>query len=44
MGRLTFVRDLWLYGLCTGIPVIDPEFDLDISQFFLIPPFSFNLC
>ena len=22
-----FVRDLWLSGLCTGIPVIDPEFD-----------------
>ena len=27
MGRLTFVWDPWLSCLCTGIPLIDSEFD-----------------
>ena len=43
MERLTFVWDLWLGGLCTGIQVIDPEFDPGhksvLSQsFFLLRP------
>ena len=39
MGRQTF-WDLWLNGLCTGIPVIDPELDpghkLVLSRFFFL--------
>ena len=41
--RLTFVWDSWLSGLCTGIPVIDPEFDpghesVVSHSFFLFRP------
>ena len=39
MGRQTF-WDLWLSGLCTGIPVTDPELDpghkLVLSHFFFL--------
>ena len=37
--RLTFVRGLWFSGLYTGILSLIP----DVSQFFLIPSFSFGL-
>ena len=44
MGRLTFVGDLFLSSLCTGIPVIDPGFDLRQKLVLLIPSISFGLC